>query len=491
MRETTIKFRPTRLVVFAALVAAGPDVGALATAQVPEGSAVVATYYAPNASGTPGLFLVPLAGGPMTPVTGLPADLRYTGTGGTGPHGAASVSYRSADGAILVGTQTTVNGPTQGDVHLHVLYLNGAAVDPARSRQILLGTTGNAGGAWNAVMPDGRILVVAGQLGGPLWTGPMAGSQIAIVDASGPNPVFTLLPNPTSGGSGGGIAVDPTGQYAYAPVTLNLNTPPRTATLQRMDLTTGQLCQIASWPDQVVFGVTCDDDGTVYVSATNPIPPVTHYVHAVPTNGCTPAAGSTTQSSLALLPAGLDLDRASGRFAAASGTGRPGYSGPQLNALSLIDPATGAVTVVASPPPGGWGVMGVQAVAVNNAIEGYGTASPGQNRYWFDNFPNPGGLPTVGNLGFSLTLASAPGRAATSALLLSSGRGSLSLLGIEILVDLGSSALLFVPTGTSVPHALPIPNSPGLSGLLLTAQSLHLEAGNGVAASRGLTFTVQ
>ena len=80
---------------------------------------------------------------------------------------------------------------------------------------------------------------------------------------------------------------------------------------------------------------------------------------------------------------------------------------------------------------------------------------------------------------------------AASALALSFGRGSTTVLGAEVLVDLASIVVQFVLSGTSVPFALPIPPLPAYSGMVLTAQSLHLEAGNGLAASRGLTLTLQ
>lgn len=478
------------LLLFAAVAAFAGAV----PAQVPEGWAVVATYHTRNYPGTPGLFLVPLVGtGAMVPVTGLPAALQYTGTA-SGPHGAASVSYRPSDGAIVVCTQAAAAGPTGGAVELYILHLQGNAVDPVRTQQFLLGTTTTAGGAWNALLPDGRILVAGGQGIGPFPSGPMAGSVLAIVDPSLPIPV-TPLPNPAilgAGVAGGGVAVDPTGRFAYVPVTFQFNTPLMYATLQRFEIATGVFClsPLATWPGQYIQGVCCDDDGTVLVSAVD-MATQTHYVHTVRTSGCGQGVVVSRKSWLPLLPSGLDLDRASGRIAAASDVKRAGFVGPQMSALSLIDPATGNVTVIASPPAAGWGKIGGQGVAVHNAIESYGAASSGPVRCWFDNFPNLGGMPSVGNLGFYLTMGATPAPPSLGVLLLSSSSASIPILGVEILVDLNSAIVRCVPSGPSTPLPVPIPNNAGLRGMALAAQCLHLGAGGTLATSRGLMFTLR
>ena len=159
--------------------------------------------------------------------------------------------------------------------------------------------------------------------------------------------------------------------------------------------------------------------------------------------------------------------------------------------MSLVNAATGVATVIAAPPPGGWGLM--TGVAVNNAVASYGSPSDGQNRYWFENFPNPGGQPTVGNQGFSLTSRSKPGTAVWTGFLLSATRGSTPLLGANILVGLGGSIGWSIPSAKSTTIPIPIPNVASLSGAVLTAQTLHVETGPALAfeASRGLTFTIQ
>ncbi len=187
---------------------------------------------------------------------------------------------------------------------------------------------------------------------------------------------------------------------------------------------------------------------------------------------------------------GLAIDRASDRFVVSTPGWAPGFLATYFNSLSLVDPATGVATMIASPPPGGWGVMA--GVAVNNAIESYGAPSDGQNHHWFENFPNPGGLPTVGNQAFSLTWRSAPGAPTLSTFVLSTGRGSTQLFGAEILVDLNNSFLVTLPGATSTTIPLPIPNDPSLIGSVFTAQTVHFEGGPfALKASRGLTLTIR
>lgn len=496
MTAARIHLRP-----LSALLAIGLIAADVALAQVPEGAAVVGTqtttgiHYVP---GTPGLFFVPLAGGAVVRVTGLPAELATDGFNAFA-QGIASVALRTSDGAVIVGTTTTGSAPSAGAVKVFVFHLNGAAVDPALTQQIVVGQTVGTGPgrASVAVLPDGRLLVVASEAGLPLQSGAMAGRFLAIVDIAGPSPVFTLLPNPTGLPLPrilGGLAADPTGRFVYFVLSTLTHQAPTIATLHRLELATSQQCQIASWPGESAFGIACDDAGTVYLSSTNPTL-VQHAIHTIRPNGCSPAVVTTVVSSLPLLAFGLDLDRASGRFAALSGENLPPFAGPQLNTLSLIDPvpspATAAVTVVTQPPAGGWGNIPPYALAVNNTIESYGPVTDGLNRYTFANFPNPGGQPTLGNAGFTLTMRSAPGVPLLSVLALSLGRGSLQALGIEVLVDLTTMVLVSVPSGASVSYALPIPNNPSLAGFVLTAQSVHLESTGAFRSSRGLEVRIQ
>lgn len=146
--------------------------------------------------------------------------------------------------------------------------------------------------------------------------------------------------------------------------------------------------------------------------------------------------------------------------------------------------------MIATAPAGGWGIIGREGVTVNNTLHSYGHRSDATNVHWFDNFPNPGGESYVGNAGFSLTMASAPGAATLSAISLSFGRDVTNVLGAEYLLDPSVAVTTIVASGLSVAYPLPLPVDPGLAGLTVRAQSLHLENGNTLATSRGLEFTI-
>lgn len=477
----------------AALLTVVPALTGLASAQVPDGTAVIGTSTQPGSSyvaGNPGLFLAPLGGGPLTTVTGLPPELTTDGFGGFG-QGAYCVSHRSSDGAIIV---SMIGGPlalpSAGANNLWIFQINSSAA-VIQTQQIYLGTANVVGRAWHCLLPDDRILVAAFDGAAPFNNGPMAGRVLGVVDTSGASPALTTLPDPVStstAGYVGGMAIAPAGDAMYFASSITQYLSPSDAYVHRYDLTTGQTCLIATLYGESAFGIACDDDGTIHVSATNPTSG-THSIYSVVPDGCNPATVTAVQSSNLLLAWGLDLDRASGRFAA--GSNPAPFPGPQFNALSLIDPVTGATTVIASAPAGGWGTLGTQGFAVNNAIESYGASSDGSNRHWFANFPNPGGQPTVGNLGFSLTLRSEPSAAALSLMALSFGRGSTPFSGIDILLDLNTIVAWSVPSAQTVTCPLAIPNMPALSGQFVTVQSLHLEPDSSLTASRGLMITIQ
>lgn len=53
--------------------------------------------------------------------------------------------------------------------------------------------------------------------------------------------------------------------------------------------------------------------------------------------------------------------------------------------------------------------------------------------------------------------------------------------GLDVLLDLGSTTTTFVPGSQSKPFSLPLPNNAGLRGIVLMAQSFHLERWIGCA----------
>ncbi len=460
---------------------------AAVSAQVPVGHAVVGTTSGPISYGTSGLFLVPLNGSAVTRIRGLPIELQQPGGRGY-QQGVASLGIRGTDGAVIIGTVSSASSHTQGRIELFVLHLAGTAVRSSQTQKIWLGTTTNTGGARVTPMPDGRVLVIATDAGGALTTGPMANHVAAIVDPRTPTPSFTLLPNPPGTGMGGGLAVDASGRYAYYALTVGIGQPSGIASLYQLDLRTNQACVIATWPGHWAKGLVCGDDGTVYIGL-NDGTSLAHSVRAVAPDGCNQATKTiAAMSSLALPPSNLSLDRAAGQFVIATPGWAPGFSRNLFNSLFTVDRSTGTATTLAAPPASGWGM--ISDAAVHNAIDNYGPASDGQNHYWFENFANPGGQPTLGNTGFSLTMRSAPNVPILSVLGLSLDRGSSVFAGVDLLLDLSTTVTLQVPSSLSATQPLPIPNHATLTGLLVTAQTLHLEANGALAASRGLAITI-
>lgn len=451
--------------------------------QMPDGTAIVGTATFPGFPGVPGLFIVNGQGAP-TPVTGLPVELTTDGNGAF-VQGAWSVARRSSDGALIVGSITDPSGPTAGVLKVYVFHLdaNGAVI--GNLTQIVdLGTASTAATALVSVLPDDRILVFAGQNGGTLPSGAMAGTSRAIIDTSGPVPQLTPLPAGAfhAGQAWGGFALGPSGEFAYV---LFVDNFPGSAgaghsELWRIENSSSQECLIASWPGERAFGIECDDDGTVFVSSSNPTL-AQHLVHTIVPDGCNPAGDTSVVTASNLTAWGLGLDRAGGRFIAVGEEGT----------VSLIDRSSGARTIVATPPQNGWGLLGQSAIVVNNVMESYGKPSDGLNHYWFENFPNPGGTPAIGSATFSFTVRSSPGVPFSSLLILGHHRASVPMANIELLVDATNMVTKELPVGTSVTEVIAIPNQPGLRAIEFVFQTVHVESNGGLACSRGLTLVVQ
>jgi hypothetical protein len=476
-----------RLLVLTLSSAFVPCLQNAVTAQVPTGTAVFGTFSGPASTGMCGLFEVPLSGGQATPITGLPAVLQAAG-GNSWRQGVGSVVYRATDGALVVGTIASATAPAAGAISLFVLYLNGSAVDSSRTVQIQLGTAlgGSVGGARVFLMPDDRILVSASQPSGPLVGGAMAGNLIAIVDTSTQPPTFTFPPTPAPTSSVGGAAVDVTGNVIYYGDTVNIGLPTRVSDLYRWDLTTNQACSIGSWPGEVLCGICCEDDGSLYVSS-NDANLITHKVHHVQPNGCNLASYSTVLGTLPIAALNSDIDRATGTMIVSTASFGPGFSPSYFNSLATFDLNSGATNLFAAPPVAGWGNMA--GVTIHNAIRSYGSPSDGANRYWFENLPNPGGQPILGS-NFSLEIHSS-GAPMASGIGLSLNRAFLPMLGIDVLIDFGNAVLVALPATLPATYNLPLPSNAALHGLEVFAQSVHLEPGNVLAASRGLSITVQ
>ncbi|MEM7201600.1 MAG: hypothetical protein AAF628_15125 [Planctomycetota bacterium] len=464
------------------------------TAQVPVGSAVVGTIHDssnPASTGAPGLFVIDLADGATRPITNLPPGLTAPETEFL--NGINSVSLRSSDGAIVVGAVT------RGVVNVYVFYLAGLAVDASRTKVIPVGTTGatGQGAVFATVLPDDRLYVIgleADTATGYFTSGALTGTRHATIDLATTPPTLAPLPPfnvPPGEAAGGGFVIDPSGRVAYSVVSSSFHEGPCVSQIWQLDLTTRQNCLLATMIDECAIGTAIDDDGTLYVSATRGVlrGQPEHLMHEFRPSGCGAAPRTSVVSDTQILASGLGLDRERGVFVGGAAS-LPGATGSLGNSLVRIA-ADGAVRELSPGPAGGWALVSPLGVAVRNAFASYGPTTDGDNRYWFDTFPNPGGDPFVGDPDFSLTSRSAPGTALASALFLAAGRFSAPILGIELLVD--PTILVTVPiapqAAATIP--LPVPNDPALMGGTFTAQTVHAEAGGAFAASRGLAVTIR
>ncbi len=123
------------------------------------------------------------------------------------------------------------------------------------------------------------------------------------------------------------------------------------------------------------------------------------------------------------------------------------------------------------------------------SVSVYGTPTAGSLIYsWL--VPPPGGLPRIGNAGFSVQV-NTPGMASPGVVLLSARPADIQVIGIRILVDLNLS--FTIPTQAPVGSALALPIPATLvPGTQLYLQSFHFDAGapSGIASTAGLQLTL-
>lgn len=485
----------------AAWVLAAPVLGAClvapAFAQIPPGSALVGTFHnaALKATGDPGLYIVSIPDGKVTAITGLPFQFTYKSA--QFPSGAWMTTIRPSDGAVAA----TVLFP--GDVNLWLFQLKGSAVDATRSLTVPLGKTeATSLGITNvALLRDGRFFVTSVQQDptgkvSPLSSGPMKGNPYAIVDTSTAVPTVTPL-GPQSGDFGEPSALSyrasPDGNFIYRLSSTALEAAPGTkSALARLDLKTLKWCRLASWVDEHSPGMEVDDDGTVYVSSWRLTTTEFKYrIHKVVPQDCGKATVTTQAVPKIIAAWAVTLDRRSGRLVVGSVTCPSSLCDKTFdNSLAFVDPSTGQLTKITNGPAGGWQAVAVDGVTMQNVMGSYGKRTDAANAYYFDNFPNAGGQPVVGNSKFSLTVNSTPGAPVASVLLLSNKRDDFDFMGLAIHIDPRTMITLPLGTTRSSSLPLPIPNETSLRGLALFAQSFHKDS-TGYATSHGLGFTVQ
>ena len=455
-----------------------------ALAQVPDGWFVAANFknttydpfWNPNPPpGDGGLFLVhPTVPGAAIPVTNLPPAI--TGAGVPSPRGACTVVYRPSDGALIVGDE----GPAGTTISLHVVNLTGSAATGITTIPLGTSAPGSVPAAWvgqAALLPNGDVVVAVAGLGPP---GPLAGEILGIVStASGTVTTLPLTPVPPGKKKAlAGDARNPNAPIAYFGM---FQSPTLTqSTIYSVPLPGGGgPTTVITFGPTPVIGLT-----NLALDCSNQLR-MTAFIG--PPNLFTIDPVGPTSSPLLSPPLGnlnaVAVEKVTGDLALATWQPSP-YPWSVLRRTSA-----GAVTLLASAPPGGWGAP--SGLTVNPNPEAYGPATLGAYAYSWEICPNAGGLPTVGNAGFSLTVSSTGSTSGfVAASLASASLPNFLGLRFTLLLDPAQIVLPPVPHGGTIP--LPIPNIPTLVGARLFFQSFHLDVGvsAGIAATEGVEVTV-
>jgi hypothetical protein len=449
-------------------------------AQVPDGWYVISSFKTTNpvAPGDGGLFLVhPRTPGLPIPVTGLGSDLTGAGTAGI-VLGADSVLRRSSDGALIVGER----GPAGTAIDLHLITLAGSAVASDVTYPVGVEVSPFGGGiTQTAILPSGEVLVGVFGIG----SGPLAGASLGTVSpASG---TVTAVPVTLSPGVLPGLnalCLDSSGFVAY----FGNDNGNGTSTVYSVPVPAGGTASLVATLPALASNLAFRSPGLLVATCLLG-PPNLFEIDL----SATPATVTAIPTPLGALN-GLAMESVTSEYAVVSSSaGTPPVS------VFWMTPV-GIATWLSSGPPGGWGLT--SGISIDPNPEAYGSGTPGTTTAWALS-PNPGGLPTLGNCSFSLTLNSPPPPPAASFYAASLAAASIPNflgLGITLLVDPAQIVVLdpLPPTGT-IP--LCIPNDPALlpsgSNLFTTQgqvffQVFHVGAGGpfGITASEGLRVTV-
>ena len=442
---------------------------ALATglaAQVPDGHVVFGTF----SGATPGIYFVHPRDttAPPVAVTNLPQDLS---SAGTGSRGVAALARRASDGALLAGERA----PAGASVDFWVLRLAGNQVTLAQS--FSCGTSAGAGEIPQfGQLPDGRVVLAATDLlpGGQLaqffngsgynWQGlaildPRSGAftPIAVADWS----AFTGVVN--------GMAVARDGQTVYLGAYISSSA----GALWEVPIGGGALTLAAALPCGA-SNVTVDLDGTVLVTTLNGPPNL--FRHDPATGTTTPVPGAAGPLNAAV------VERATGNLVLATAN-----AGLPPRALVWRTPS-GVENLLQDP-----GLGTISGIDVDHDPEGYGAGTPGAATYSWQLEPNPGGLPELGNVAFSLTLTADQPSVAVGmfAVGLAPLAEPLEVLGTQVWIDPTGVQALGVTYAHGAVLPVPIPAVPALAGTALFVQAFLVEQpGGAFVASPAVSFTV-
>lgn len=447
-------------------------------AQMPPQQLLVGSFRYSGTNGLGGLFYVDPASGTVTPVTGLPCEV-------TGACTNPSTPWTGTDVAVhLPGRdELLANGPNWvgSMVRAYVVPIAGTVAGPARAYDLATYTTANGLGNPAAVrLPDERVLLAIDptSMGAP---GPLAGALLGVLDPSeppgSPTAVVPVPIAPIPPGLINALAFD--GALGVAYFAMN---GAGTTDVYRVPVPQGGAPTHVATVAGITAGLIVEAAGTVlaggWVGSGAAAAPRLYRID--PQTGAVTSFANVTGSGVGINA--LHVDPVSGDLLFAL----PGAA-ESIYRRSPCSPTAPPASLVTGGPAGGWGVL--SSLDANASIDEYGVASGSTPAPRWHLAPNPGGSPTLGNAGFSLT---SNGPATTLATLwvlgfssvavaLPWGTGSVQLLAFP-------DALAFLPASSTL--MLPIPNVAALAGVEVFAQCGHLDSGGGMAASSGVRVTL-
>ncbi len=419
--------------------------GSLA-AQIPEGAVVVA-----STSSLSGLsVLAPRGGSPAVPLQNVPAELVLT----LGVSRGANAVTIHPDGRVLAGNLGINNG---SPIAVHALTLSGLTIS-ADSR-VQVGTSSGTNGAVTALamLPDGRCLVTANGL---LPGGAM--SRVAIVDVdSGAITPLSITGMPAT--IHNAVAVDAAGTWAW----IGTFASTTSGQVYRVPLPNGGPATLIASFAYGISGLDVLPDGNLAVALLN--------------TGTSPSLGVLDPDTGTFLPIpGTSAN--SSAVACERGSGDLMVLAITNSTQEVRHVHNGVFTMLHD-----FGVGTVAGVDVQDSPRRYGQGTALANSYQWRLTPSDHGVPFLGNAAFALESTASPGAPLLTLALVGLARAAIPALGVQFLVDPSGLITLPVPAATSALVPIPIPADPTLAGVVLQAQTLHLEAG-GFATSDGVTF---
>ncbi len=163
------------------------------------------------------------------------------------------------------------------------------------------------------------------------------------------------------------------------------------------------------------------------------------------------------------------------------------FTGVLGGGAGYIDTQGSEVALTARDAQNGWGIYA--GFAMVPAMQSFDAQRGGGAPYGWLTAPNPGGLPLVGNAGFSLTLQT-PANPNLSLIAYSTGKAlsPIPIVGFTLLLD-PQSLVLHALSGPPFTVQLPIPPAAYLAGASLYVQTFHID-GSGPVSSPGLSIRI-